>query len=270
MTHRAGMVVRAVLSFFTPSRPLSTHWAIHMPIRHARVFPRYAFYCVLGGLAAIYVFCAMMLVPAKIYILPYLVTADFVRYKSAFFVLVLAIPAAIYLIFWKGSDFLAWWRTPKVMTVGAHGLQVGGTIVAFKDVTRLRQRHNRNHLLLTTRNGKTLRLRLDLWDDAPALLAEIEEAVGEVLRHDVERRLHAGDTVPFGALGLNAEGLVHKGQLIAWSSIDTIRTQSDEEGMDVDEQLVIVANGKARKIDRSKIDNEPVLMACLMQRLPAA
>ncbi|WP_260397211.1 hypothetical protein [Variovorax sp. KBW07] len=241
-----------------------------MPIRHARIFPRYAFYCVLGGLAAIYLFCAMMLVPAKIYILPYLITPDIVRYKATLFVLVLAIPAAIYLICWKGSDFFAWLRAPEVLTVGAHGLQMGKNIVAFADVTRLRHRHNRNHLLLTTRNGNTLRLRLDLWDNAHALLAEVEEAVGEVLRHDVERRVHSGETVAFGALGLNAEGLVHKGQLIAWSNIDTIRTQSDEEGMDVDEHLVIVANGKTRKIDRSKIDNEPVLMVCLMQRLPSA
>ena len=241
-----------------------------MPIRHTRIFPRYAFYCVLGGLAAIYVFCAMMLVPAKIYILPYLITPDFVRYKGAFFVLVLAIPAAIYLICWKGSDFFAWWRTPQTLTVDAQGLQAGTKIVAFADVTRLRHRHNRNHLLLTTRNGKTQRLRLDLWDDASALVAEVEDAVSEVLRHDVERRLHEGDTVAFGALELNAEGLLHKGQLIAWSSIDTIRTQSDAEDMDVDEHLVIVANGKTRKIDRSKIDNEPVLLACLMQRLPSA
>ena len=240
-----------------------------MPLRHDRIFPRYAFYCVLAGLAAIYVFCAMVLVPARIYILPYLITPDFVRYKGAFFVLVLAIPAAIYLIGWKGSDFFAWLRTPQVLTLGAHGLQLGATTVAFADVTRLRHRHNRNHLLLTTRDGKTLRLRLDLWDDAHALVAEVEEAVGEALRHDVERRLHAGDTVLFGALALNAEGLVHKGQLIAWSSIDTIRTQSDAEAMDVDEHLVIVANGRTRKIDRSKIENEPVLMVCLMQRLPS-
>lgn len=240
-----------------------------MPIRHARIFPRYSFYCVLGGLAAIYVFCAMMLVPIKIYILPYLITPDFIRYKGAIVVLFLAIPAAIYLICWKGSDFFAWLRTPGQLTVGEHGLQLGERTLAFADVTRFRHKHNRNHVLLSTRDGKTLRLRLDLWDQAHALLAEVEEAVGDTMAHDVERRLHAGETVKFGALGLQAEGLVHKGQLIAWSSIDTIRTQSDEDGMDVDEHLVIVAGGKTRKIDRSKLDNEPVLMACLMQRLPA-
>ena len=240
-----------------------------MPVSHLRIFPRYSFYCVLGGLAAIYVFCAMMLVPIKVYILPYLITPDFIRYKGAIVVLFLAIPAAIYLICWKGSDFFAWLRTPETLTVGEHGLQLGERTLAFADVTRFRHRHNRNHVLLTTRDGKTLRLRLDLWDQPDALLGEVEEAVGDTMSHDVERRLHAGETVKFGALGLQAEGLVHKGQLIAWSSIDTIRTQSDEEGMDVDEHLVIVASGKTRKIDRSKIDNEPVLMACLMQRLPA-
>lgn len=240
-----------------------------MPIRHARIFPRYSFYCVLGGLAAIYVFCAMMLVPVKVYILPYLITPDFIRYRGAIVVLFLAIPSAIYLICWKGSDFFAWLRTPQQLTVGDRGLQLGERTLAFAEVTRIRHRHNRNHVLLTGGDGKTLRLRLALWDDAAGLLAEVEEAVGEVMAHDVERRLHAGETVKFGALGLQAEGLMHKGQLIAWSSIDTIRTQSDEDGMDADEHLVIVANGKTRKIDRSRIDNEPVLLACLMQRLPA-
>lgn len=240
-----------------------------MPLRHARIFPRQSFYCVLGGLAAIYVFCAMLLVPAKVYILPYLVTPDFVHYKGAFFILVLALPAAAYLICWKGSDFFAWWGTPRLLTVGARGLQVGERSVAFTDVVRFRHRHNRNHLLLRTADGNTLRVRLDLWERAEVLAAEVEEAIGEVLRDGVERRVHAGETVAFGVLSLQAEGLVHKGQLIPWSSIDTIRTQSDEDGMEVDEHLVIVAGGKTRKIDRSKIDNEPVLLACLMQRLPA-
>ncbi|WP_454908685.1 hypothetical protein [Variovorax gossypii] len=123
-------------------------------------------------------------------------------------------------------------------------------------------------MLLERRDGRTLRLRLNLWEASDALLADVEAAVGATMADDVERRLHAGEAVMFGALGLQAAGLLHKGQLITWSSIDTIRTQSDEEGMEVDEHLVIVAHGKPRKIDRSKIDNEPVLMACLLQRLP--
>ena len=236
---------------------------------HAKVFPRHSFYCVLAGIAALYVFSAMMLVPAKVYILPYLITPDFIHHRGAIVVLFLAVPAAIYLICWQGSDFFAWLRAPGQLSVGGQGLRLGDRTLAFADVTRFRHRHNRNHVLLGTRDGRTLRLRLNLWDAPDALLAEVEEAVGATMAHDVERRLHAGETVKFGALGLQAEGLVHKGQLIAWSSIDTIRTQSDEEGMDVDEHLVIVAHGKSRKIDRSKIDNEPVLMACLMQRLPA-
>jgi hypothetical protein len=236
---------------------------------HAKIFPRYSFFCVLGGLAALYVFCAMMLVPAKVYILPYLVTADFVRHRGAIVILFLAVPAAVYLICWQGSDFFAWLRTPGQLTVGAQDLQLGDRTVAFADLTRFRHRHNRNHVLLDTRGGKTLRLRLNLWQASDALLADVEQAVGDALAHHARRRLHAGETIDFGVLGLRTEGLVHKGQLLAWSSIDSIRTQSDEEGMEVDEHLVIVAHGKPRKIDRSKIDNEPVLMACLMQHLPA-
>lgn len=240
-----------------------------MPLRHARIFPRASFHCVLAGLAAIGVFCAMVLVPDQVHLLPYLVTPDFVHFKGAFFILLLAVGAALYLVGWKGSDFFAWWVTPRLLTVGSRGLQVGERSLAFADVTRFRRRHGRNHLLFTGTDGRTLRVRLDLWERAPVLLAEVEEAIGEVMRHGIERRVHAGETVSFGALSLHAEGLVHQGQLIAWSSIDSVRTQCDEDGVAADEHLVIVALGRTRRIDRSKIDNEPVLLACLLQRLPA-
>jgi protein required for attachment to host cells len=58
--------------------------------------------------------------------------------------------------------------------------------------------------------------------------------------------------------------------MIPWAAIDSIRTQSDSEGMETDETLIIVARGKAHKIDRSKIVNEPVMLACLRQYLPGA
>ena len=233
-----------------------------MPMNHAKVFPRHSFYSVLAGIAALYVFGAMMLVPANIYILPYLITPDFIHHMGATVVFFLAVPAAIYLICWQGSGFFAWLRAPGQLSVGGQGIRLGDRTRASADAARFRHHHNRNHVLLGTRDGRTL--RLNLWNAPDALLAEVEEAVGATMARDVERRLHAGETVKFGALGLQAEGLVHKGQPIAWSSINTIRTQSDEEVMEVDEHLIIVAHGKSRKID-----NEPVLMACLMQRLPA-
>lgn len=37
----------------------------------------------------------------------------------------------------------------------------------------------------------------------------------------------------------------------------------------LDETLIIVARGKTHKVDRSRIDNEPVLLACLRHYLPA-
>ncbi|WP_285412264.1 hypothetical protein [Variovorax sp. efr-133-TYG-130] len=240
-----------------------------MPIRHARIFPRHAFHCVLGGVAVAYALCAVMLMPARIFILPFLSDGEPVSDEGMLFLASMAVPAGLYLMVWRGGDFFAWWRTPPVLTLGAHGLQLGRRTVAFADVTRLRHRHGRDHMLITTRSGKTTRLRLGLWDHAAALRAEVEEAIGKVLRGDVERRMHAGDTVDFGALAMNAEGLVHEGQLIAWSSIDTVHTQSETDGVLVDEHLVIIANGRTRRIDRSKIENEPVLLACLMQRLPA-
>lgn len=69
---------------------------------------------------------------------------------------------------------------------------------------------------------------------------------------------------------MNSTGLVHKGRQIPWTTIDTIRTQSDSEGMETDETLIIVAQGKTHKIDRSRIDNEPVMLACLQRYLPNA
>lgn len=133
----------------------------------------------------------------------------------------------------------------------------------------MRHRHNRDHLLLTLTDGRRLRLRLAIWDDADALLDLLEARVGGNLEADARRRIDAGATVAFGAVGMNAAGLVHKGQQIPWASIDTIRTQSDSEGMETDETLIVVARGKTHRIDRSGIDNEPVLLACLRHYLPA-
>ena len=83
----------------------------------------------------------------------------------------------------------------------------------------------------------------------------------DVYKRQAQRRIDAGATVAFGSLGMNATGLVHKGRQIPWTTIDTIRTQSDSEGMETDETLIIVAQGKTHKVDRSRIDNEPVMLA---------
>ncbi|CAB3632840.1 MAG: hypothetical protein J0I68_10890 [Achromobacter sp.] len=234
-----------------------------------RVLPRHALGCYLGAAALLYLFSAQLLAIIDIWLLPRGLLVEMLRYRAMWLVFFLTLPTVGYLL-WRGSDLVAWWRAPAALTLDDRALHLGARTVAFSDIASLRHRHNRDHLLLTLANGERVRLRLAIWEGADELLELLDARVGGDLEADARRRIDAGATVAFGALGMNAAGLVHKGQQIPWTAIDTIRTQSDSEGMETDETLIIVAQGKTHKIDRSRIDNEPVMLACLQRYLPAA
>lgn len=234
-----------------------------------RVLPRHALGCYLGAAALLYLFSAQLLAIIDIWLLPRGLLVEMLRYRAMWLVFFLTLPTVGYLL-WRGSDLVAWWRAPAALTLDDRALHLGARTVAFSDIASLRHRHNRDHLLLTLANGERVRLRLGIWEGADELLELLDARVGGDLEADARRRIDAGATVAFGALGMNAAGLVHKGQQIPWTAIDTIRTQSDSEGMETDETLIIVAQGKTHKIDRSRIDNEPVMLACLQRYLPAA
>ncbi|MFY2643665.1 hypothetical protein ACOTDF_19065 [Achromobacter insuavis] len=234
-----------------------------------RVLPRHALGCYLGAAALLYLFSAQLLAIIDIWLLPRGLLVEMLRYRAMWLVFFLTLPTVGYLL-WRGSDLVAWWRAPAALTLDDRALHLGARTVAFSDIASLRHRHNRDHLLLTLANCERVRLRLAIWEGADELLELLDARVGGDLEADARRRIDAGATVAFGALGMNAAGLVHKGQQIPWTAIDTIRTQSDSEGMETDETLIIVARGKTHKIDRSRIDNEPVMLACLQRYLPAA
>ncbi len=233
-----------------------------------RILPRYALGCYLGAAALLYLFSAQLLAAIDIWLLPRRLLVEMLRYRAMWLVFFLTLPTMGYLL-WRGSDLVAWWRAPAALTLDERALRLGPLAVPYADIASMRHRHNRDHLLLTLADGRRLRLRLAIWGDADALLDLLEARVGGNLEADARRRIDAGATVAFGAVGMNAAGLVHKGQQIPWASIDTIRTQSDSEGMETDETLIVVARGKTHRIDRSGIDNEPVLLACLRHYLPA-
>lgn len=234
-----------------------------------RVLPRHALGCYLGAAALLYLFSAQLLAIIDIWLLPRSLLVEMLRYRAMWLVFFLTLPAVGYLL-WRGSDLVAWWRAPAALTLDDRALRLGARAVAFSDIASMRHLHNRDHLLLTLANGERVRLRLGIWEGADELLEQLDARVGGNLEADAQRRIDAGATVAFGSLGMNATGLVHKGRQIPWTTIDTIRTQSDSEGMETDETLIIVAQGKTHKIDRSRIDNEPVMLACLQRYLPNA
>jgi hypothetical protein len=231
--------------------------------------PRHALGCYVGAAALLYLFCAQLLAAIDIWLLPRSLLVEMLRYRAMWLVFFLTLPTVGYLL-WRGADIVAWWRAPAALTLDDHALHLGARTIAYADIASMRHLHNRDHLLLTLHSGERIRLRLAIWDDAWELADQLQDAVSGHLEADTRRKLQAGDTVAFGPLGLNASGLLHKGQQIPWTAIDTIRTQSDSEGMETDETLIIVALGKTHKIDRSKIVNEPVMLACLRQYLPGA
>ncbi|MBB1595420.1 hypothetical protein [Achromobacter sp. UMC46] len=240
-----------------------------MTASYPRVFPRYALGCYAAAFALLYLFSAQLLATLDIWLLPRSLLIEMLRYRAMWLVFFLTLPAVGYLL-WRGSDLPAWWRAPDELTLDSHALHIGPRQVAYADVTAIRHQHNRDHLVLTLHNGERVRIRLAIWHDAYGLADQLEESIGGDLEAATMRRLQAQDTVDFGPLSMNASGLAYKGQLIPWAAIDSIRTQSDSEGMETDETLIIVARGKTYKIDRSKIVNEPVMLACLRQYLPGA
>lgn len=233
-----------------------------------RVLPRHALGCYLGAAALLYLFAAQLLAVIDIWLLPRRLLVEMLRYRAMWLIFLLTLPTVGYLL-WRGSDLVAWWRAPAALTLDERALHLGTLAVPYAEIAAMRHRHNRDHLLLTLTDGRRVRLRLALWDHAEVLLEQLDARVGGNLEADARRRIDAGATVDFGTLGMNAAGLVYKGRQIPWASIDTIRTQSDSEGMETDETLIIVARDKIHKVDRSGIDNEPVMLACLRHYLPA-
>ncbi|MCD7098261.1 hypothetical protein [Stenotrophomonas sp. MMGLT7] len=234
-----------------------------------RILPRTALLYVAWGLALAYLFLAMLLAPLGVALLPHALTSQLLHYRAAALVFFLALPTAAYLIFWKGADLFAWLRAPATLRLDPGGIDDGRTRLPFAEVTQVRQLHARGHLLLWLRGGGRRRIRLALWRDGDALAAGVLEAVRAQLLQDARRRLDAGEVLDFGPLRVSGSGLWIKRTQLAWDQIERIRTQTEHEGVDTDETLVITAAGRHYKLDRSRIRNEPVLLAVLQQRLGA-
>ena len=238
-----------------------------MIISFSRVLSRYALGCYIAAFAALYLFATFFLAHAHIWLLPRDMVIRMMHYRSALLVILLAIPTAIYL-FWRGSDLIAWIRTPTTLTLDAKALHIGSRSIDYTAVASLRHQHNRDHLILTLQSGQRERIRLKLWNDPDALAVELENRISGSLHDDAMHTLQTGQTLHFGPLSVNATGLSYRKHVMPWASISNIRTQSDSEGLETDEILVIVADGKTHKIDRSKLVNEPVLLACIQHYLP--
>jgi hypothetical protein len=128
------------------------------------------------------------------------------------------------------------------------------------------EQHPYDRIVLRHRGG-TYRLRLGLWSDAEHLRHEVTGHVVSALLDGVSRQVAAGRPVHFGPLILSNAGLTHKGRLMRWEDIDSIRLQDEEDHAVATRELVIVAQGKPRKIDEAKVVNAPVLLAYLSDRL---
>jgi len=240
-----------------------------MAASFSRVLPRAAACYCLIAVALVYFFAAMLLAHGPIWLLPRSLTHDLMRDRFAALVFFLSLPTAVSLLWW-GSDLFAWWRAPLELTLDQRALHIGKKSIPYIEISAIRHRHNRNHLLLKLSDGTSIRLRLNIWAHGDALADELTACVDAHLSDSIQRKLAAGETVSFGPLDLNANGLAHKGVFIPWHAIDSVRTQSEQDGMDRDETLIIATQGRMHKVDRSKIVNESVMLNCLRQYVSAA
>ena len=238
-----------------------------MTVSFFRVLPRHALGYHLAALALLYWFAALFLAPLHIWLLPGDIVIRMLHYRGAAVVMLLAVPCAIYL-FWLGTDLLAWRGTPTTLALDEQALHLGSRRIAYGSVRALRHHYARSHLILTLESGERVRIRLRLWNAPEALAAELESRIGHSQHDDALSALQGGQTLPFGPLSMNAGGLTVRKQFIPWASIENIRTQSSSEGLETEETLIIVADGKTHKVDRSRLINEPVLFACMQHYLP--
>ncbi|MFP2964366.1 DUF6585 family protein [Myxococcus sp. 1LA] len=200
----------------------------------------------------------------------YLLPRDFIkglfRYQSAPIVLLAGIPCGLYFIFWRASDVFVWLRSPPRLEVDAEGLRAGDTRIAWRNVSAITSVQNDDRLVLRHRGG-TYRLRLNLWSDAEELYEHVTGHTVQVLLPGVHRQVNAGKAVKFGPLTLSGAGLTHKKKLMRWDDIESIRFQDEFDSGVSTRELVIAAQGRPLRIDEARIDNAPVLLAYLSQRL---
>ncbi|WP_244237228.1 hypothetical protein [Corallococcus llansteffanensis] len=219
------------------------------------------------GLVFIYGVAAILLAPTSVHLLPRFVVESLLQSAFGYFFLLVGIPCGIYVIGWRASDLFVWTRAPGALTVDDQGLRDGTTRLAWRDVHTLVEQHQEQRVVLHHRDG-TYRLRLGLWSDADALHHAVLGHVVPRLLEGVGRQVAAGEPVRFGPLTLSDAGLTHKGQLMRWEDIESIRLQDELDQGAATRELIIVAQGKPRKIDEAKVISAPVLLAYLSARLP--
>ena len=233
---------------------------------HTLVFPTPALYWFVAGIVMIYVVVAALLTPLSLHLLPRGAIESLLRSYFGFFILLFGIPCGIYVIGWRASDIFAWMRAPRSLELDDEGLRAADTRIAWRDVSAIVEQYNHDRVVLRHRDG-TYRLRLNLWSDAEDLHHEVVGHVVSRLLERVNRQVAAGQPVHFGPLTLNDDGLTHKGRLMRWDEIESIRFQDEVDHGVGTRELVIVAQGKPRKIDEAKVVNAPVLLAYLSSRL---
>ncbi|MCY1033357.1 hypothetical protein OV207_18025 [Corallococcus sp. BB11-1] len=233
---------------------------------HSLVFPTSVLYWFFAGLALSYVVLAMLLVPASVHLLPRDMVVGLLQSPMGFFILLFGLPCGIYFIGWRASDLFVWLRAPHSLSLDDEGLRVGALRIAWRNVESVLEVQNHDRVVLRHRDG-SYKLRLNLWSDAEALHQDVMEHVVPELLERVREEVAAGRAVRFGPLTLEDAGLSHKGRLMRWEEIESLRFQDEFDHGVSTRQLVIVAHGKPRKIDEAKIPNAPVLLAYLSDRL---
>ncbi|RKH04018.1 hypothetical protein D7V97_25805 [Corallococcus sp. CA053C] len=233
---------------------------------HTLIFPTHALFWLGMGLVFLYGVAAILLAPTSVHLLPRFVVEGLLQSVYGYFFLLLGIPCGIYVIGWRASDVFVWTRAPGTLAVDDQGLRDGTTRIAWRNVHTLVEQHQEQQVVLHHRDG-TYRLRLGLWSDADDLRHTVLGNVVPRLLEGVGRQVAAGEPVRFGPLTLSDAGLTHKGQLMRWEDIESIRLQDELDQGAATRELIIVSLGKPRKIDEAKVINAPVLLAYLSDRL---
>lgn len=176
--------------------------------------------------------------------------------------------ASLFLLFRMGRAALVWLGMPRQLRLDAQGMTLGnGAVLPYGDMASLQHDHDRDVLTIGHARGGRTRLWLELWTDAGTIIDTLSQALTVRLLPDVERRVEAGETVPFGLLAVSRDGLVRGGKTIPWGDIQNIRTQTEDLPGERQAHLSFKTRATSFTVDRSKIVNEPVLIGYFGKRL---
>ena len=177
--------------------------------------------------------------------------------------------SGLFLLLWKGKDFVLYLLTPRQLILDAAGLSLGSRSFRFDEIASLQLDHDSGKLVIRFKHSGKFVLRLSFWTDADDIYDTLATELTARLGPSIASRIKMEGSMAFGSVVVSTSDLKHKGWTLPYVDIGSIRMQHEGSNTGSMDYLVFRTHtGRSCKIDRSSIVNEALLLDFLSQRLP--